>query len=529
MKRIIVYISIAIAAMTGMSACGEKYLDIQNENGLSTGVFWKTEDDINAGLNAVYGMFYRQGTWTRNIYTQLNGMADDGVSYAGWTELNEWTKFKYTNYNFGEGQVKMWREHWTAINRANQVLDHIDDENISFSSEANRNDLKGQALWLRSFYYYYMVALWDNVPLLLKTSSASDQPSNSTPDEVFTQLESDLTEAIGYLPLRRDADKARPTKGAAYGLLAKIYAQHHNWTKAAECLRWIIEGEGKGIYSLVPNWQDNFSNKKEDNSESLYEIQFSLCNYVGFDQTDNYRDANAQLGTQIEVNQSPKGEGWNNVEANRWIVEYFKREKTTSGTNDPRLFYSCWYSNAETDFPEHPNQIIYNKTWSQYNYSDNDNNRVFIKKYSTDVYPLYYWNDNNFRSIRLADMLLLYAECLNEINKGPNATAVECVNRVRTRVGLPTLQNSNYYNGSSITSNYNEFKEHLKIERGLELAFECVRWIDLKRWGFDETTLRDIQKRDADFNNFIIGKHERLPLPQRDVDNNPNLEQNPNY
>ena len=103
-------------------SCDASLLDIQNENTLSTGVFWKTEADAEAGVISIYGMFYRQGTWTRNIYTQMIGMADEGVSYAGWTELNEYTKFIFTNYNFGETNVKMWREHYIAIFRANQVL-----------------------------------------------------------------------------------------------------------------------------------------------------------------------------------------------------------------------------------------------------------------------------------------------------------------------------------------------------------------------------------------------------------------------
>lgn len=513
-------------AVSVLAACSSDELDIDNENGLSTGMFWKTEDDINAGLNAVYAMFYRQGTWTRNIYTQMNGMADDGVSYAGWTELNEWTKFKYTNYNFAEGQLKIWREHWTAINRANQVLDHIDDGSISFSSDEMKLDYRGQALWLRSFYYFYLTALYDNIPILTKSSSADDKPATHSADEVLTQIETDLEEAVTELPLTRDDDnKARPTKGSAYGLLAKTYAQHHKWSDAERCLKWIIEGEGASIYSLEPNWEDNFSNKIENNTESLYEIQFSLTHRVGFDQTDNYLDANAQLGTQIEENQAPKGIGWNNVEGRRWIVEYFKRERTTDGKNDPRLFYTCWYDQAEVDFPEHPNQEIYGKHWSDLNSGE----RVFIKKYSTDVVPLYYWNDNNFRSIRLADMLLLYAEVLNEENSTPPAMAVECLNRVRTRVGLPTIQNSTYYDGAQIISNKEAFREHIKIERGLELAFECVRWIDLKRWGFDETTLSEIKQRDPDYDNFTLGKNERLPIPQIDVDNNPNLVQNPNY
>jgi hypothetical protein len=126
-------------------------------------------------------------------------------------------------------------------------------------------------------------------------------------------------------------------------------------------------------------------------------------------------------------------------------------------------------------------------------------------------------------------MLLLYAEVLNEENPAPTAMAIECLNRVRTRVGLPTIQDSKYYDGAKIIADKAAFREHIKIERGLELAFECVRWIDLKRWGFDQANLTDLKARDADYNNFTIGKSQCLPIPQIDVDNNPNLKQNANY
>lgn len=515
--------------LIGASSCSDSWLDIQNENGLSSGNFWKTEEDMQAGLNAVYAMFYRQGTWTRNLMNQLDGMADDGVLYSSWTELNEWTKFIYTDYNFAEVNTKIWKEHWTAINRANQVLDHIDDPNVTFSDENDRKDIKAQALWFRSWYYFYMTVLWDNIPIVLKTSSASDAPEGATADKVFEQIESDLLKAIPDLPLERETEKAKPTRGAAYGLLARVYAQHHKWEEAVECLEWIIYGEGKNLYDLERNFGDNFNNHTENNIESLYEIQFSLCNDVGWDATDNYLGADAQLGTQIEISRSPKGMGWQIVESNPWVKEYFLREKTLEGKNDPRLYYTLWYQEAETDFPEFPNHLIYGKTWEQLGYSGSDNDRIYIKKYSTDVSPVYYWNDNNFRAIRLSDMLLLYAECVNEVNHAPDAKAIECLNRVRSRAGLPDIADSKYYDGASITSDYDAFKEHLKIERGLELAFEGMRWIDLKRWGFDAAALEDIRLRDADYNNFVIGKHERLPIPQTDVDNNPNLDQNPNY
>ena len=294
---------------------------------------------------------------------------------------------------------------------------------------------------------------------------------------------------------------------------------------AKRCLEWLVDGEGKNYYTLVSNWADNFSNYTEDNKESLYEIHFSLTNKVGFDQTDNYLDPNAQLGTQIEMNQAPTGIGWNNIEARRWLVDYYKREQTTDGKNDSRLFYTLWYDGAASDFPEYPNQLIYGSPWNS-----DWGNRVFIKKYSTDASPLYYWNDNNFRSLRYADMLLLYAEALNELNATPPSKAIECLNRVRNRVNLPNIEDSKYYNGSQISTNKDAFREHLKIERALELAMECVRWVDLKRWGInDQTTLNELKARDSDFNNFIIGKSIRMPIPQSEVDNNPNLNQNDQY
>jgi len=505
-------------------SCDASLLDIQNENTLSTGVFWETEADIEAGVISIYGMFYRQGTWTRNIYTQMIGMADEGVSYAGWTELNEYTKFIFTNYNFGETNVKIWREHYVAIFRANQVLDNI--ENITFTDDTHKQDLIGQTKFMRAFYYFYLTTLWDNIPLVLQTSSAADRPMQATQEEVLTQIEEDLKDAVSKLPSTRDGNNtARPTKGAAYGLLAKAYAQHHKWEEARGCLEWLIDGDGKNYYDLVPNWENNFSNHTENNREALYEIHFSLVNRVGFDQTDNYLDPNAQLGTQIEMNAAPPGIGWNNIEARRWLVDYFKREKTTEGKYDPRLFHTLWYDGASSDFPEYPNQMIYGAPWNS-----DWGNRVFIKKYSTDAIPLYYWNDNNFRSLRYADMLLLYAEALNELNATPSAKAIECVNRVRNRVKLPNIQNSIYYNGTQITGNKDAFREHLKIERALELAMECVRWIDLKRWGINnETTLNELKARDSDFNNFVIGKSIRMPIPQSEVDNNPNLNQNDKY
>ena len=247
MKKYI--ISLTCLLSLGVTSCDENQLDLINENTISTGNFWKTEQDAERGVVAVYGMFYRQGTWTRNIYTQMQGMADDGVSLAGWTELNEYAKFIFTNYNFSEVNTKIWKEHYVAVFRANQVLDKIND--IPFANEQHRQDLIAQVKFLRSFYYFYLTTLWDNIPFPLKTSSAADMPEQKSPQEVFARLEADLKEAIEMLPATRPATEAgRPTKGAAYGLLAKIYMQDHKYSEAIKCFEWIVDGEGKNYYDL---------------------------------------------------------------------------------------------------------------------------------------------------------------------------------------------------------------------------------------------------------------------------------------
>jgi starch-binding outer membrane protein, SusD/RagB family len=523
MKKIYIII---VACTLITSSCSDSLLDITNPNTFTASDFWKTEDDIDKGVVAVYNMFYKQGTWTRNIYTQMNGMADDGVSYAGWTELQEWAKFIYTDYNFSEVNTKIWNEHYKAIFRANQVLDNID--NVTFADTSKKNDLKGQVKFLRAFYYFYLEILYEDIPLILKTSSAADRPEQKTSTEIWAQIELDLKDAIESLPETREAaNYGRPTKGAAYALLGKAYMQQHKWAEAKTCFEWLVDGNGKKYYDLVADYEDNFKNSTENNKESVYEIQFSEINNTGFDVDF---DANSNLGTQIAINESPKGLGWNNIQANRWLIDYFKREKTVDGKNDIRLFYSLWYDEAGKDFPTRSDTLIYGRKWTK---DPTWGRQVFIKKYTSKLSGTkieFYWHDINFRIFRYSDILLLYAEALNELGATPSSKAIECVDRVRQRVNLPTLQNSQYYDGKLITTNKDAFREHLKIERALELNLECVRWIDLKRWGIDnQSVIEDLKTRDADFNHYVVGKSYRLPIPQIDVDNNPNLHQNTPY
>ena len=137
-----------------------------------------------------------------------------------------------------------------------------------------------------------------------------------------------------------------------------------------------------------------------------------------------------------------------------------------------------------------------------------------------------YYNPTNVRLIRFADILLMQAECIAE-SGGPLEEAVALVDRVRARVNMPKLA----VNHTGATSNREAFLKRLQMERMLELATEGHRWADIKRWGLLESQagLEELKSRDPDFNNFQIGKHDVLPIPTDEANNNPNVQQNPNY
>lgn len=134
----------------------------------------------------------------------------------------------------------------------------------------------------------------------------------------------------------------------------------------------------------------------------------------------------------------------------------------------------------------------------------------------------------NYRIIRYADILLNYAECIVETN-GTVAEAAKYVDQVRDRVGLAKLKDSRW---AACLNSKDAFLKRLQMERTLELCFEGWRWADLKRWGMLDTQegINELKSRDVDFNNFVIGKHRRLPIPQYEIDQSDGqLTQNPMY
>jgi len=223
-------------------------------------------------------------------------------------------------------------------------------------------------------------------------------------------------------------------------------------------------------------------------------------------------------GTSISQFYAPPGVGFTDGAARRWLIDEFLQEQTATGGRDPRLAASFLYSHTDPAGPTVTR--IYGETFEERYGNGPSANSVWFRKLLND-----HWKNeegfrspNNYRMIRYADVLLMYAESLNGV--GRTAEAYPYVDRVRQRAGLRTLTATKP--GLSQAA----FLTQLKHERIVELAGEGWRWADLLRWGDLSPALAT---RDREFTNFVVGKHEYYPIPQRDIDLNPNLKQNPNY
>ncbi|MCU7551850.1 RagB/SusD family nutrient uptake outer membrane protein [Chitinophagaceae bacterium LB-8] len=511
MKKTLYKVIYFIMPLLILVSCKKEKLNVENPNVITEDQFWKTESDAQQGLNAAYAMFYKPGLWSRWIYFRLDLTSDEGFSKSPWVELADWTRFQYINYNFWEGNVQSWRDTYKAVFRTNQVLANV--AAIEFADQTKKDKILAQAKFLRALHYYYAAIMWENVPLVLEPSKPDDLPVQSTLAQVWAQVEKDLTEAAQVLPVEWDAPNVgRPTKGSVMAYLARAYMQQRKWQEAKTALDYFFTGAGAGKYDLVANYKDNFTHTNENNKESVYEIQFSDVNKGG-----DGDDPNATMSTNRPQFFAPRSIGWSDGQARYWLVNEFKKEKTTEGKIDPRLQHSLFYPALEADF----NDKIYGRSWQW------DSDEAWFRKYARDYYRNNedYFAQNNFRLVRFADILLMYAEVLNEL--GQTANAYQYVDKVRSRVKMASLAVAY----PTIGMDKDKFRDRLKMERVLELSGESVRWADLKRWGDLETAekVAKVAERDPDFNNFQVGKHIRLPLPQIEVQNNSNLTQNPQY
>lgn len=491
------------------TSCSEEFLELQPKGLETEANFYQTEEQIYQGLISVYDVLSWGGTdgWTMSLGL-LNAASDD--CYAGGSDRSDqpaWVAWDEFNLNPELGpQLGLWNKYYNGIARANLILEKIPQ--TDGLDQAFLNRVSAECKFLRAHYYFDLVRTFGNVILTTERISP-DQISEMTQtsrENVYAQIISDLTAAYNEptIPIVTPASElGRVNKGAITALLGKVLLYTNDQSKFLDAAALFEEVINSGNYSLESNFEDIFKFDNEWGTESVWEIQYSEKARGGWDRFGNGTEGNYNtqfIGMRDYVGPTSSqymGEnfatGWSFNPVTTDLVEFMQ--------NDPRYIHTIIDGN------------LLKNLGASYTvgYQNTD---FFIRKYAGieefkagDGEPALNWS-NNERLIRLADVYLMAAECLVR-GGGDEATARSYLNRVRSRVSLQPVSNS----GESLLN-------VIYRERRMELATEGHRFFDLVRTG---------QAAEA-LTNFVVGKHEVLPIPQREIDLTAGtLIQNPGY
>ena len=548
-----------LALIGGMTACNDE-LEVQNPNNQTTYDFGNSESELKEAVVSCYNRIRLEGTFARVGYT-LDAVRGDEV----WNSSQQWY-LEYDNLNspgtIGIGDEWIWRDNYHVVNRTNFVLSKVDGVDMSDDS---RNQIAGQALFLRSLAYYNLATYYQTVPLITDYASYSDintmYASNNTQDEVFDQIEADLTKAMQMLPSRDKGGEwaqGRATCGAAAGYLARALMFRHKFTEAYAVLKDIMDGK-YGHYELTADYGDNFKEgaANENNKESLFEVQFLDYGTGGTDEewTPVNISSEATQGHAVESNYASQELGsWGDLAGAPWLYNLFKKEACTDGRLDPRLYWTLvtfepeYSSYTGLKTAAYPNgdprcNTIYQKEVTKTPLSNNAQGGISIAKFTNARNNIYSSITNglhcgvNLRMMRYSDVLLRAAECENEIN-GPTQTAINYINEVRRRVALPDLKVSDFPSADAL------FEQIANVERPKEFGCENGRGIDLLRWGFfyndarlnqlvehayykldGKASTEELTAETASASSFqyYYKGHEYFPIYQSTLNANPNL------
>jgi len=555
-------ILIMLALIGGMTACNND-LNVQNPNMQTTGDFGNTVSDLQEATIACYNRIRLEGTYARVGYT-LDAVRGDEV----WNASQQWY-LEYDNLNAtaadGIGNDWPFRDCYHVVNRTNFVLSKVDGVTMP---EDTYNQIAGQALFLRSLAYYELATYYQTVPLITDYASYSDIntmfAANNTQDQVFDQIEADLTKAMKMLP-SRDAGgewaQGRATSGAAAGYLARTFMFRHKYAEANAVLKDIMASK-YGHYELTADYGDNFREGKayENNKESLFEVQFLDYGTGGTVQewTPVNISSQATQGHAVESNYASQELGsWGDLAGAPWLYNLFRKENSTDGRLDPRLYwtlvtYESQYSSyTGLNTAAYPNgdprsNTIYQKAITKTPLSNTAQGGISIAKWTnarTNIYNSITTGLHcgiNLRLMRYSDVLLRAAECENEIN-GPNQAAIDYINIVRRRVALKDLLITDFPSKDAL------FEQIANVERPKEFGCENGRGIDLLRWGFfynadrlnqlvehgyyktdgtASTAELTAQTASASSFQYYNKGHEYFPIFQATLDANPNLKGN---
>lgn len=462
MKKILVLASLATLLMT---SCGDSFFDLEPASSVTIDKVYKTASDYNVAVIGCYAKLQSQV----NFYTECCEYRSDNLSLGAPTAG---TQDRYDIDHFTEKPSNgILSSYWANFNnnvyRCNLLLDQIDGANFA---ENLKKQYKGEAMFIRALNYFNMYRIWGGVPATKHVVSATEalKVARYSDEQMFDLIAGDLKEIVdnNYLPeTYSSADMGRATSGAAKALLGKVYLTFHKWTEAKDILSQLI-----GKYQLVSPIAQVFNVDNKNNNEIIFAVHFNKeIEGEGHSYWYNLTNASDDTNqTSSLLNTFPTGD------ARKDLITYVQVEK---------------------------------------------NVRLMNKFYDTKS-PTFKTVGNDQILLRYADVLLMYAEALNEIqyDASEGSLALKYLNAVRQRAGISNLT-------AKQLPTQEKFRKGILIERQREFPYEGQRWFDLVRMGFAKSVMAE--------NGVEIKDYQLLfPIPQQEIEkvgDKSILWQNPGY
>lgn len=496
--------------------CSEDKLNQINPNAVTPASFWKTAEDAEKGIFGAYSPFTHIWYYTRfEIFA--SDYRDDVVNGFNTSERTAVGYFSGTSDS--NATFWIWSAIYQCITRSNEVLANVPDIDMDPTA---RDNILGEAYFIRAFNYFNLLNNWLNVPLITVPISEIEQPNlieQAPPADVWAQIESDLKNAQQLLPDSWPANHiGRATSGAASGLLGKVFLYQQKYAEAKAEFSKIMDGR----YQLMDDYAHNFTEEFENNAESLFEIQLIADGNGAWGADAPGRGK----GAAYQPDLAPTGfTNQNGMRINEWVLDLFMDEQTINGEIDPRAFTTLFFDSDETT--EYRGKTLVSRTYQNKTYEEafpNGGTNIFANKYldwefngHTDSQQGgWHGSGNNLRMLRYADVLLMFAEAEFMLS-GSSADALDAINQVRARADMPAF--------TEITM------QDIEDERVKELTFERTRYFDLLRWGKVVERIvnnPDLKSESAGTGAYKPGR-EYIAIPQNEIDGNPNFKQNPGY
>lgn len=480
-----------------ISSCSHDFLEIYPDTTLSEGNFYQSEEQFIILAN---GCYIPLREYEKNTHWVISELISDNTSFQYNNRTGEAVRgvidqFIITSDN--RAYADFWNFSYNGINRCNKLLLEIDRPEVKWTDLAYKNRSSGEALFLRALYYFNLVRQFGGVPLVLTPISAAEalKIGRSSEDEIYNSIINDLNSAIDQFEgATKLEENGRANLYSAYALLGKVYLTRKDFGSAEAALKKVIDSNK---YILLSNYADLFDPGKKDFKETIFSVQYS--------------ENNRELSNRFIFMFAPWTSGGN-------ITMRPAINMISAGWNMP----TSDLLNAFEEGDLRKNVSI--KIWNGPDWDGVTRPIPYTGKFKPPIAAPDDRTGDNFPVLRYSDVLLMYAEVLNE--QGRTGEAIAYVQQVRDRAGLKD---------PLVGYDKNRLEELIAKERQVEFCFENQRWYDIKRTGKAVEVMtahghREKAEKDFLFNSaFQIEAYKLLaPLPAEQILIN-GLTQNPGY